>query len=91
MPLAADSDTVNVRFSDSAALGESIDSDGGSSSSVIVPTPVAVPSAALPGLLSVTRTVSFASSSASSVTCTVIVLVVSPALNVSVGDAGSVA
>ncbi len=86
MPLAADSDTVNVKFSDSAALGESIDSDGGSSSSVIVPTPVAVPSVALPGPLSVTRTVSFGSSCVSPFTFTVIVWLVSPASKVSVPE-----
>ena len=65
---------------------------GGSSSSVIVPTPVtADPSVALLGLLSVSRTVSFGSSCVSPFTFTVIVSLVSPALNVSDGDAGSAA
>ena len=68
----------------SAALGESIDTVGGSSSSVIVPVPVAVPRVAFVGPLSVTATVSFSSSVASPVTTTSIVCVVVPGVKVSV-------
>ena len=69
----------------SDTLGLLIDSDGGSSSSVIVPTPVAVAdSVALVGPLRAIRTVSSASSSVSPVTDTRIVPVVSPAAIVSV-------
>ena len=82
---------MNTRSADSARLGELIDSDGSASSSMIVPVAVPMPAAmvALPGLLSVNRTVSSASSSVSPVTDTAIVLVVCPAVNVSVDDAGS--
>ncbi len=86
---AADSDTVKSRstspLSPSDTLGLSIDSMG-TSSSVIVPTPVVFEesSAALLGSLSVTRTVSSASSRVSPATDTAIVLLVSPAANVSV-------
>ena len=89
-PLAADSDTVKSRFvvplSPSDTLASPIDTVGGSSSSVIVPTPVAAVDdrTALTGPLSVSRTVSSASSSVSPVTDTVIVLLVSPAAKVSV-------
>ena len=80
---------MNARFADSARLGESIDSDGSASSSVIVPVAVPMPAAmvALLGLLSVNRTVSLASSSASPITDTVIVPLMLPALIVSVPDA----
>ncbi len=82
---------MNSRFVDSAWLGESIDSDGSPSLSVIVPTPVVfvASSVALVGLFSVTRTVSSASSSASSVTVTVIVCVVVPVANVRVPAAST--
>ena len=89
MPLAADSDTVKSRcacpLSPSATLGLSIPTVGAASSSVIVPTPVeAEPSVALPGALSVSRTVSSGSSVVSPFTRTVAVLLVSPTANVSV-------
>ena len=70
----------------SAALGESIDSVGASSSSVMVPVPVPVPSGmtACVGLLNVTSTVSSASSTASPVTVTAIVRLVVPGVKVNV-------
>ena len=77
---------MNVRFVEplfpSATRGESIDSDGPESSSVIVPVPVAVPMAALTALLSVTTTVSSASSSVSPITETSKVWLVVPAAKV---------
>ena len=72
----------------SDTLGESIDSVGAASSSVIVPVPVPdmLDTTALVGLLSVTTTVSFGSSSVSPVTDTTNVLLVSPAAKVSVPE-----
>ena len=79
--------TVNTRFTEplspSVTLGESIENF--KSSSVIVPVPLAVAMPAPPvALLSEITTVSFASTAVSPVTGTVIVLLVSPAANVSV-------
>ena len=54
------------------------------SSSMIVPVPVAVPRAAFTAPLRLTTTVSFSSSSVSPVTDTATVLLVSPAAKVSV-------
>ena len=68
----------------SATVGESIDTVGGSSSSVIVPVPVAVPRVAFVGPLRVTATVSLSSSVASPVKATSKVWLVSPAAKVSV-------
>ena len=68
----------------SATLGESIDSVGVPSSSVIVPVPLAVEIVAFVGLLRVTTTVSFDSSSVSPVTDTSKVRLVVPAAKVSV-------
>ena len=86
--------TVNVMFTEplspSVALASAIENFG--SSSVIVPVPVAVemPVPAV-ALLSVSTTVSLAPSSAvSPATDTVIVLLVSPAANVSVPPATAV-
>ena len=84
---------MNVRFvvplSPSVTLGESIDSVGASSSSVIVPVPVPAvfDTAAFVGLLSSTTTVSFDSSSVSPVTDTSKVRLVVPAAKVSVPPA----
>ena len=87
-PLAALNLTVNVRFveplSPSVTLGESIDSVGRSSSSVIVPVPLTVEIVAFAALLRVTTTVSFDSSSVSPVTDTLKVWLVVPAVKVSV-------
>ena len=80
--------SVNVRFveplSPSVTLGESMDTVGVPSSSVIVPVPVAVETAAFAALLSVTTTVSSASSVVSPVTDTLKVWLVAPAAKVSV-------
>ena len=89
LPLAADSDTVKSRsaspLSPSATLALPMLTVGAASSSAIVPTPVdAEPSVALPGSLSVSRTVSSGSSVVSPFTFTVAVLLVSPTANVSV-------
>ena len=73
----------------SAALGESIESRG-TSSSVIVPVPVPVPITAFVGALSVTTTVSFGSSAVSPATATVIVRLVAPGPKVSVPEASGV-
>ncbi len=95
MPLAADSDTVNVRsacpLSPSAALGLSIFTVGGSSSSVIVPVPVvfAASSVALLGLLRVSFTVSSGSSVTSPFTFTVTVVLRDPAAIVAVPAASA--
>ena len=81
---------MNVRFveplSPSATLGESIESVGVASSSVIVPVPVptVLDMAAFVGLLNVTTTVSFASSSVSPSAATLKVWLVVPAAKVSV-------
>ena len=79
---------MNVRFveplSPSVTLGESIDSVGASSSSVIVPVPVAVEIVASVALLRVTTMVSLTSSIASPVTDTSKVWLVVPAAKVSV-------
>ena len=89
-PLAALNVTVNVRLvvplSPSATLGEVMESVGASSSSVIVPVPVPAvfDTAAFVGLLNVTTTVSFDSSSVSPVTDTSKVRLVVPAAKVSV-------
>ena len=61
-----------------------MESVGGSSSSVIVPVPVAVPMVAYAALLNVTTTVSSASSVVSPVTDTSKLRLVVPAANVSV-------
>ena len=65
---------------------------GAASSSMIVPVPLAPPSAsvAFPGLLSVTMTGSSGSSVVSPVTATAMVRLVSPAANVSVPDGSAV-
>ena len=68
----------------SVTLGESMESDGPSSSSVIVPVPVPVPIVAFTALLNSTTTVSSDSSVVSPVTDTVIVSRVSPAVKISV-------
>ena len=85
---------MNVRsvdpLSPSVALGESTESDGAASSSVIVPVPVAVPITAFVGPLNRTATVSFGSSVVSPRTDTVIVLLVSPAENVNVPEGSAV-
>ena len=81
---------MNVRFvvplSPSVTLGESIDSVGASSSSVIVPVPVPAvfDMAAFVGLLRDTTTVSFDSSRTSPSTDTSKVWLVVPAAKVSV-------
>ena len=69
----------SMRADDSTSLAVGV-----ASSSVIVPVPVAVPSVALFGLLSVTLTVSSVSSTSSPVTVTRTVLLVSPAAKVNV-------
>ena len=65
---------MNVRFfeplSPSVTLGESIDSAGAPSSSMIVPVPATVASVAFAALLRKTMTVSFDSSFVSPVTAT---------------------
>ena len=79
---------MNVRFvvplSPSVTLGESIDSVGAPSSSMIVPVPVAVAIVAPVAPLRVTTTVSTDSSSVSPVTDTSKVRLVVPAAKVSV-------
>ena len=75
---------VVVPTSPSVTDTSSIASDGVASLSVIVPVPIAVVIVALPGFDSVTRYVSFASSSRSPWTVTAIVWVVVPGVNVSV-------
>ena len=79
---------MNVRaaepLSPSVTLGESIETVGAPSSSVIVPVPVAVPVVAFAALLNVTTTVSSASSAVSPVTDTSKLRLVVPAANVSV-------
>ena len=93
-PLAALKVTLNSRFADpllpSVTLGDEIDRLGGSSSSVIVPVPVAVEMVAPEAALSCTCTVSPGSSRVSPCTATVTVLVVSPAANDSVPEASAV-
>ena len=82
---------MNFRFTaprfPSFTLGASMDSVGAPSSSRIVPVTLAV---AFVGPLSVTTTVSSASSSASPVTATSTVRLVVPAANVSVPSAMAV-
>ena len=68
----------------SATLGLLMDTVGASSSSVMVPVPVAVARVAFTGALRVTITASSASSAVSPVTVTSIVCVVVPAAKVSV-------
>ena len=79
-------------LSPSALDCDAMDTVGGSSSSVIVPVPVPFPDSidAFVGALSTTRTVSSTSSESSPVTVTSIVLLVSPAANVSVPPANAV-
>ena len=78
-----------------AAAGESMDTDGGGSSSSIVPVPVAAVvgsagSVAFVGPLNLTSTVSFGSSSVSPATVTSTFLLVSPAAKVSAPAASAV-
>ena len=92
--LAALNVTVNVRFfvplSPSVTLGELTDSDGKASSSRIVPVPDAVEMLAFVGPLNCTTTVWCGSSVVSPRTCTVTVLLVSPAANVNVPEGSAV-
>ncbi len=75
---------VTVPELPSVTLTLSIDSDGVGSLSTIVPTPWPVPMVAFVGPLRLTRNVSSASSSASSITATVTGCAVTPGANVRV-------